>query len=219
VIFGPASPVRWIRFAVRTALLMAVLGMLYLSVTFVQVYRASRHDGARPAEAIVVLGAAQYDGRPSPVLRARLEHAHELWRDDLAPLLVVTGGRKEGDRFTEADAGYRYLRAQGVPDDAILREESGTNTWEQIGGSARFLKQRGITDVLLVTDGYHAYRVRAVAEELGLRAAVSPVRGDISNAGTAKALVRETLAASVGRIIGYGRLVRLDKSVAPNRKG
>jgi uncharacterized SAM-binding protein YcdF (DUF218 family) len=218
VILGPLSPVRWVRLAVRLALVLLAIFVLYFGVTFVQVYQASRHDGARSAEAIVVLGAAQYDGRPSPVLRKRLDHALELWAEDLAPVLVVTGGSQEGDRFTEADAGYRYLRQQGVPDDAILREESGTNTWEQIAGSANFLTARGIDDVLLVTDGYHAFRVRAVAEELGLEAAVSPIRSDLSRAAKFRALLRESAAVSIGRIIGYGRLVRLDESVGPRNR-
>jgi uncharacterized SAM-binding protein YcdF (DUF218 family) len=215
---GPFSPVRWVRLTVRVAMLVVLVTVLYLGITFAQVYRASNQDGAREAEAIVVLGAAQYDGRPSPVLRTRLDHAFELWDEGLAPLVVVTGGRQEGDRYTEAGTSYRYLRDKGIPDSSLMREESGTNTWEQLAGSARFLKSRGITSVLLVTDGYHAYRVRAVAEELGLTAAVSPNPGQHSNAGQLKALLRETAAVSVGRIIGYGRLVRLDESVGPHRK-
>jgi uncharacterized SAM-binding protein YcdF (DUF218 family) len=214
---GLFSPVRWVRLAVRIVLLVVVMAVLYFSITFVQVYRASNHDGARSAEAIVVLGAAQYDGRPSPVLQTRLDHAIELWQEGFAPVVVVTGGRQEGDRYTEAAAGYQYLRDEGVPDSAILREESGTNTWEQLAGSARFLDERGISSVLLVTDGYHAYRVRTVAEELGLTAAVSPNETQHSTAGQFKALFRETAAVSIGRIIGYGRLVRLDRSVSPNR--
>jgi uncharacterized SAM-binding protein YcdF (DUF218 family) len=218
VTIGPFSPVRWMRLVVRITLAVVLVGVLYVGVTFVQVYRVSNQDGARASEAIVVLGAAQYDGRPSLVLQTRLDHAYELWQQGMAPIVVVTGGRQEGDRYTEAEAGYRYLRAEGIPDDAILREESGKNTWEQLAASARFLKRRGITSVLLVTDGYHAYRVRAVAEELGLDAAVSPSRSLESRPSRAKALVRETAAVSVGRIIGFGRLVRLDETVGSQRR-
>src|SRR5699024_7859386 len=94
--------------------LLLVFGLLvgYVSITLVQVWADSRRDGAAPADAIVVLGAAQYDGRPSPVLARRLDHALELHRAGLAPLIVVTGGRREGDRFTEATAGYNYLRSR-----------------------------------------------------------------------------------------------------------
>jgi uncharacterized SAM-binding protein YcdF (DUF218 family) len=211
VILGPLSPVRWVRVVVRLLLAIVTLLFLYFAVTFVQVYSASQNDGAREAEAIVVLGAAQYDGRPSPVLQHRLDHAYELWKEEFAPIIVVTGGRKEGDRFTEADASYRYLRNQGVPDEAILREESGRNTWEQLAGSARFLEDRSIDEVLLVTDDYHAFRVEAVAEELGLDASVSPTDAGLSTMGAFKALLRESAAVSIGRIIGYGRLVRLDQ--------
>lgn len=207
---GPASPLRWLRWGLRLTLLAVVVAVAYVGVTFVQVWQASVRDGARPAEAIVVLGAAQYDGRPSPVLRDRLEHAFELWEEGLAPLVVVTGGRQPGDRFTEADAGYRYLRDRGIPDDALLREEAGKNTWEQLAASSRFLAERGITDVLLVSDGYHAKRLAAIAGELGLDAAVSPSGTNLSRDGRLRALVRETMAVSVGRIIGYGRLVNLD---------
>jgi uncharacterized SAM-binding protein YcdF (DUF218 family) len=187
-----------------------VVAVAYVGVTFVQVWQASTRDGARPSEAIVVLGAAQYDGRPSPVLRDRLEHAHDLWVDGLAPIIVVTGGRQPGDRFTEADAGHRYLRNLGVPDESLLREESGRNTWQQLAASSRFLAERGITDVLLVSDGYHAKRLAAIAGELGLDAAVSPSGTDLSRDARLRALVRETVAVSVGRIIGYGRTVDLE---------
>ncbi len=92
----------------------------------------------------------------------------------LAPVIVTTGGRQPGDRFTEATAGYNYLRQRGVPDEALLKEVSGTSTWEELSASARFLRDRGITDVLLVSDRYHAYRLEAIAEELGLDASCLP---------------------------------------------
>ncbi len=146
---------------------IALVG-LYVGVTFVQVWWATGQDDARPSEAIIVLGAAQYDGEPSPVLEERLDHAHVLWDEGMAPMIVVTGGRQPGDRFTEATASYNHLRDLGVPDDDILKEVDGTNTWEQLAASARFLAERDVTDVILVTDDYHAYRVEAIAGELGL---------------------------------------------------
>jgi len=187
--------------------------LVYLAVTFAMVYRASRADGARRAEAIVVLGAAQYNGRPSLVLRDRLEHALALYRAGYAPRIVVTGGRQEGDTFTEATAGYNYLRELGVPDEDILREVQGTNTYESLAATARFLLAEGVERVVLVTDGYHAYRVRAVARDLGLDASVSPAINRLSGGSELRHLLRETAAVSVGRLIGWNRLFRLDARV------
>lgn len=204
---------RWGRWLARALLLVLVLLVTYVAVTFVQVYRASRHDGARPADAIIVLGAAQYDGRPSPVLQDRLDHALALYEEGLADHIVLTGGRQEGDRFTEATAGYNYLRAQGVPDEALMKEVDGTSTWESLRASARFLLSRGLTEVVLVTDDYHAYRVEAIAEEIGLDASVSPTHSELTGTQEIRQLVRETAAVAVGRIIGYDRLFRIDHAV------
>jgi uncharacterized SAM-binding protein YcdF (DUF218 family) len=187
--------------------------LLYGAVTFVLVYRASRHDGARQADAIVVLGAAQYDGRPSLVLRERLDHALELYQGGLAEQIVLTGGRQKGDRFTEATAGYNYLRDHGVPDEDLLREVQGRNTYESLTATARFLRERDETRVLLVTDGYHAYRVQAISRNLGLDATVSPAPNHLSSGAELRHLLRETAAVSVGRLIGWDRLFRLDAAV------
>ena len=186
--------------------------VLYVGFTFVQVWLSGRHDGARRAQAIVVLGAAQYDGRPSKVLRARLDHAADLFKQGLAPIIVVTGGRAVGDRFTESAAGANYLHGRGVPDEAILREASGRNSWESLAASARFLRARGIHDVVLVSDPFHAARITAIAGELGLRAASSPTRtSPISGASELRHMVTETAQLAVGRIIGFRRLVRVEQ--------
>ena len=206
-------PRRWLRWSVRGALAATALLVLYVGGTFVQVYRASRHDGAVPADAIIVLGAAQYDGRPSPVLQDRLDHALELYEADLAHTIVLTGGRQEGDRFTEATTGYNYLRAAGVPDEALLKEVDGTSTWESLAASARFLIARDLTRVLLVTDGYHAKRVEAIADDLGLEASVSPSHNRLSRPSELRQLLRETVAVSIGRLIGYDRLFRIDDAI------
>jgi uncharacterized SAM-binding protein YcdF (DUF218 family) len=196
-------------------LVLAGLAVLvaYVVITFVQVYRAKDHDGAREADAIIVLGAAQYDGKPSPVLQDRLDHALELYEAGLADTIVVTGGRQAGDRFTEATTGYNYLRDRGVPDEALLKEIGGTNTYESLAASARFLRDRDLTSVVLVTDGYHAFRVGAIAADLGLDAAVSPTETRLSGTDELRQLARETVAVSVGRIIGWNRLFRLDAAV------
>jgi uncharacterized SAM-binding protein YcdF (DUF218 family) len=197
----------------RLLLAGLVLLLAYVTITFVLVYRASNQDDARPADAIIVLGAAQYDGRPSPVLRDRLDHALELYDAGLASRIVVTGGRQEGDRFTEATSGYNYLRERGIPDEALLKEVGGTNTYESLAASARFLRARDLTSVVLVTDGYHAFRVRSIAEDLGLDAVASPTETRLTRSAELRQIARETLAVSVGRIIGWNRLFRLDAAV------
>ncbi len=211
------APRRWRRRLVRGALLAAVLIVAYVGVTFAQVYRASRSDGARPADAIVVLGAAQYDGRPSPVLQDRLDHALDLYDTGFSQRIVLTGGRREGDRFTEATAGYNYLRDRGVPDQHLLKEVQGANTFESLAASARFLRDRELTTVVLITSDYHAYRVEAVAEELGLDATVSPTGSRLGRPAELRQLGRETIAVAVGRVIGFDRLFRLDSAVNDGR--
>lgn len=202
----------WARLALRASLVVLLFGVVYVVVTFVQVWSMSHRDGARDADAVVVLGAAQYDGRPSEVLQGRLDHALELYEDGLVDHIVVTGGSQEGDRFTEATAAANYLIDREVPDEHIIREVQGTNTWESLAAAARVLRQRGLTDVVLVTDGYHALRVRAIADELGLDASVSPSRPG----GSAPQLARETVAVSVGRVIGFRRMVNIDDRVREN---
>ena len=194
------------RLLLRVIGITVLAGIAYVVVTFGQVWWASRRDGARRADAAVVLGAAQYDGRPSPVLQDRLDHALELYEDDLVDVVVVTGGRQEGDRFTEGFVGYEYLRQHGVPDADLLVEDRGTNTWESLAAAARILRDRDLTQAVLVTDGYHALRVDAIADELGLDASVSPSRPG----GSVQELLEETGAVAVGRIVGFRRLVNLD---------
>jgi uncharacterized SAM-binding protein YcdF (DUF218 family) len=199
---------------VLAAVLLLGLVVLYVGVTFVQVWQASNHDEAQAADAIIVLGAAQYDGRPSPVLAARLDHAADLYRQGLAPLVVVTGGRRPGDRFTEAEASANYLATLGVPGSAIERETSSTNSWESLAATARFLRARDIHEVILVSDPYHSYRIDGIATDLGLDAHVSPTPSSpIGGAAELRHLLRETVAVSIGRIIGYDRLVRIDDEV------
>ena len=120
---------------------------------------------------------------------------------------------RKGDRFTEATAGYNYLRDQGVPDEALMKEVDGTSTWESLRASARFLAGEGLTNVVLVTDDYHAYRVEAIAEDIGLDATVSPTDSRLAGTEQLRQLLRETAAVAVGRIIGYDRLFRIDHAV------
>jgi uncharacterized SAM-binding protein YcdF (DUF218 family) len=193
----------------RVGLALFALLVVYLGVTFVQVWMAARRDDARPSDAIIVLGAAQFDGRPSAVLRARLDHAYDLYREHIAPKIVVTGGNQPGDRFTEAGTGAAYLHARGVPDSAILRETTGKSSWQSLAASARILKERNLTHVVLVSDPYHSARIEAIAHEVGLHAVTSPTRtSPIRGAGEVKRMLGETLRVAAGRIFGYGRLDR-----------
>ena len=179
----------------------------YLGATFVEVWLASRRDQARPVQAIVVLGAAQYNGRPSAVLRARLDHAYDLWRRGLAKTLVVTGGRQPGERFTEATASANYLESKGVPDDQILREIGGRNSWESLASSPAFLKLRGLHTVLLVSDPFHNERITLMSDELGLRPYVSPTRtSPIRGARRLPYFAKESVEVAIGRIIGFRHL-------------
>jgi uncharacterized SAM-binding protein YcdF (DUF218 family) len=192
-----------IRWAVRIVGALVGLAVLYVGVTFVQVWWASNQDDTTPASAIVVMGAAQWNGRPSPVLAARLDHAAELYEAGAAPLVVVTGGKQVGDAVTQGQTGYQYLRDKGIPDEAIKVEVDGTDSYEELSASALILRRADTgRDVLIVTDPYHAARVEAIAGEVGLDAHVSPTDSDT----TLRGLARETAAVAVGRIVGFRRL-------------
>jgi uncharacterized SAM-binding protein YcdF (DUF218 family) len=185
--------------------LVAILG--YYVISLFQVWSTGRSDQARPVDAIVVMGAAQYDGEPSPQLAARLDHVAELWPQGLAPLVVVTGGNQPGDRFTEAEASATYLTERGVPPDAIVREDTGSNSYESLEGAARLLEERGLSSVLIVTDPYHALRSRLTAEDLGLTAYVSPTPTSVVSGGESFVRhLREAAGVAVGRLVGFDRL-------------
>ena len=146
-----------------------------------------------------MLGAAQFDGRPSAVLRARLDHAAALYRRKIAPMVVVTGGKAEGDRFTESAASANYLHTKGVPDEAILREATGRTSWQSLAASARFLQESGIHDVVLVSDPFHAARIAGIASELGFDAATSPTRtSPITGLSEFRHMVTETAQVGIG---------------------
>lgn len=136
----------------------------------------SSRDEARPAHAIVVLGAAQYAGKPSPVLRARLDHALDLWNRHLASLLILTGGTGAGDTTSEAAVGRTYARKHGVPDSAILEENEGRTTSESMRAVAGMLEVRGLQTALLVSDPFHMLRLRILARRFGFTPYTSPTQ-------------------------------------------
>lgn len=190
-------------------LVLALVGAAgaYLLVSLVQVWQVGRSDQARPVDAIVVMGAAQYDGTPSPQLAARLDHAAELYLEGLAELVVVTGGKLPGDRFTEAQASQAYLVERGVPEAAILREDAGSTSYESLEGAAALLEARDLHRVLLVSDPFHSLRIRLSAQELGLTAYVSATRtSPVTGASAFTKHVKEAGGVALGRLIGFHRL-------------
>jgi uncharacterized SAM-binding protein YcdF (DUF218 family) len=195
-----------IRWAIRILGAVVAIAVVYVGVTFAQVWWASRSDHHDPSSAIVVMGAAQWNGKPSPVLQGRLDHAVELYEEGAAPMIVVTGGKQAGDRVTQGLSGYRYMRDHGVPEAAIKVEVEGTNSYEELSASALILRQAEVgDDVVIVTDPYHALRVEEIADEVGLSAQVSPTDASSS----VRQLARETLAVAAGRIVGFRRLASL----------
>jgi uncharacterized SAM-binding protein YcdF (DUF218 family) len=136
----------------------------------------SSMDQARPAGSIVVLGAAQYDGRPSPVLRARLDHGIDLWKRDMGKVLVFTGGRGYGDTTSEAAVGRNYARKHGVPDTVILMENKGRTTRESMLAVVEILGNRGINSAILVSDPFHMLRLSIIGRRFGLKTYTSPTR-------------------------------------------
>ena len=193
--------------AVRVIIVLVAVGLTYYVVTLYQVWSTGRRDQARPVDAIVVLGAAQYDGRPSPQLAARLDQVVALWPRGLAPIVVVTGGKQPADRFTEAEASARYLVERGVPEEVLVFENAGRSTYESLEGVADELHARGLRTVLLVTDPFHALRSRLTAEELGLEAYVSPTGTSVVTGGSSFAKhLKEAAGISFGRIMGFDRL-------------
>lgn len=157
----------WVRSILLTLLL--VLPLIPLLIAGAVVWQA-RTDEARTADAIVVLGAAQYNGRPSNVLSARLDHALDLYERGIAPRIVVTGGRAEGDTYTEAESGFMYLEERGVPGSAILMESEGTDTWSSMRGVAEILEDTDVHRIMIVSDGFHLLRSELMARELGFEA-------------------------------------------------
>jgi len=176
--------IRLLKLGVKVLLGLFALLLLYLGVTFAQVWWASRQSASSDASAsaIVVMGAAQYNGQPSPVLKARLDHAADLYDRGVAPMIVVTGGKKPGDRITQGLTGFDYLRGRGIPEDDI---------------------KVGLDPVVVVvSDPYHSMRISQIAEEVGLTPHLSPD----NTSSPLRSLARETAAVAVGRIIGYRRL-------------
>jgi uncharacterized SAM-binding protein YcdF (DUF218 family) len=145
--------------------------LLYLAD---QVRRQANVDDAQPADIIVVLGAAEYRGKPSPVLRARLEHALSLYQQKYAPFVLTTGGAGGDPRFTESEVGRNFLLSNGVPPEAIVMEDEGDSTIHSAVAVAEIMDRMRLRSCIIVSDSYHLYRVKKILEERGLTVYTSP---------------------------------------------
>ncbi len=161
---------------VRVVLGAMLIAALVVGGTLFRVWQVARLDDRHSADIVVVLGAAQYDGEPSAVLGARLDHAARLWRSGVAPTIVTVGGRRDGDSYTEAEAGERYLTSYGVPEDAVVPVGEGGDTLESLQAVARRAGTEGWDSAVIVSDPWHSLRARTMAEDDGLQAWTSPTR-------------------------------------------
>ena len=203
------------RFA-RVVGLLLIISLVYGCVNVAQVWWVGKSDQATAVDAIVVLGVAQYDGRPSPQLQARLDHALALWQEGLSPLVITTGGNQPGDRFTEAETSANYLMeglmSVAVPAESIVQENSGSTTRESLIAVRNIMQDRGLHSILIVTDPYHSLRSRLIAQDLGLVAYISPTRtSPLRGASAVSRHVREALGVAVAHLIGFANLERLTK--------
>jgi uncharacterized SAM-binding protein YcdF (DUF218 family) len=162
----------------RVLRILLAAGLIAAAGWFLWVYGQIRyyatHDEARPADAIAVFGAAEYDGRPSPVLRARLDHALELYRERLAPLIITLGGGEGGPRDSEGGVGHDYLLAHEVPESQIIAETRSTNTEESAARLAAIARKNHLNRILAVSDGTHLFRIHALSASMGLNVVTSP---------------------------------------------
>ena len=199
----------------RVVGLLLIISLVYGCINVAQVWWVGRSDQATAVDAIVVLGVAQYDGRPSPQLQARLDHALALLLEGAAPLVITTGGNQPGDRFTEAETSANYLIERlGIDYQAveILQENTGSTTRESLIGVRDIMQSRGLHSILIVTDPYHSLRSRLIAQDLGLVAYVSPTRtSPLRGASAVSRHVREALGVAVAHLIGFANLERLTK--------
>lgn len=182
----------------------AVLAVLVVvGGTALRVWWVARGDDRPQSDAILVLGASQFDGTPSSVFAARLAHAQQLYADGVAPRVITVGGSAPGDRFTEAEAGATYLQERDVPDVVAVKE--GRDTLQSLQVAARVMQEQGWDTAVLVTDPWHALRSRRMATDLGIDAASSPTRSgpSVRTRGTqARYIMRETAAYLYYRVVG-----------------
>jgi uncharacterized SAM-binding protein YcdF (DUF218 family) len=162
------------RSALLALMAFATFVVGYLSALSIRIHREAELDNARPADVIVVMGAAEYSGRPSPVLKLRLDHAVTLYQRKLAPYVMTTGGPGGDPSFTEGGVGRSYLVDKGVPAEAIIVESSGDSTIYSLAGASEILKRMGLRSCIVVSDGFHMFRVKRILAKQGFTAYGSP---------------------------------------------
>jgi vancomycin permeability regulator SanA len=194
---------RWVRW-VAIVLVIVVAYPLWIGT---EVWRQSHRDEIRYSDAIVVLGAAQYQGRPSPVYKARLDHAAYLYHEGVAEKVVVTGGKRKGDRFTEAETGFIYLDASGVPPEDLLMEQKGKNSLESLRNVWELTRGEGIETLVLVSDPLHSERIERIATDLGFEE-VHTSPASYTQLRRSRATKLKELAREVGAIMLYEFLGR-----------
>lgn len=157
---------------------LVVLGIFLLTFgwLFFRIYQTSKLDFAVKADAIAVLGAAEYAGKPSPVFQARLDHAADLYKKDLAPFLITTGGTHPGEKFSEGEVGKMYLVKKGVPAEKIISDEESLTTRENIERIAEIAREKNFQKIIFVSDPFHMYRALLLAKNFGIEALPSPTR-------------------------------------------
>ena len=179
--------------------------VLFVASTALAIWYTARQDARPSSQAIVVLGSAQYNGVPSSIFEARLEHALTLYQAGVAPVIVTVGGKAAGDQFAEAEAGRNYLARAGVPADALLAVPVGIDTLESMRAVGAAFAERGWVDAVLVTDPWHAMRAERMAEDAGLEARSSPTRQGPAvqtRATQFRYILRETAAYLLYRVTG-----------------
>jgi uncharacterized SAM-binding protein YcdF (DUF218 family) len=185
------------------ALVLAAL--LLVASTAAAIWWTARQDSRPQSDAIVVLGSAQYNGVPSSIFEARLEHALALWEAGVAPVVVTVGGKAAGDQFTEAEAGRDYLLEAGIPAESLLPVQEGVDTLESMRAVGAAFAERGWSDAVLVTDPWHAMRAERMAEDAGIAAESSPTRQGpaVQTRNTQfRYILRETAAYLLYRVTG-----------------
>ncbi len=179
----------------RVLLLILCFFLIFYVISCIRIVRQSGHDEARPADAIIVFGAAEYDGRPSPVFRARLDHAYTLYEKKLAPIVIVSGGAGGDPKFSEGGVGRDYLNARGIPDRHLIAETQGDSTSETAERVGVIMRANGWKTCIAVSDPYHVFRTKRMLQREGLTAYVSPRPEAPMKASTATLTVmREALS-------------------------
>ena len=202
--------------AFRITVAAGIAVAAYLVITFISIWSVGQQTVTSSADVIVVMGAAQYDGTPSAMLEGRLRNALELYRAGRATVIAVTGGKQEGDRFTEAATSRRWLTDNGVPKSAIIEENKGRSTWESLENLAPMLRDKSLQTVIVSTSRWHAQRSVLTLRELGITAMPSGTSGTmgwsayVGDGSDARVkYLKETVGVSLGRLISFQALFEI----------